>query len=314
MLKRTDEYIKELENYINNYNYLISDSDSLNKALNKGFLFGTATLFAGMGGVGKSYFLTQLKNNFLNLEQNKAKNIHILNFSSSVTPTTDIMRLVANKLKISYNLIHNAHYNRVTKVYEKRNENQIEQIRKTIIEFKTQPIHYFENEISIKTIEENVITFREHNPNIKNLVIILDELFSFRKDGERDDFEFANNLGQLINRLKKLNCLVIATTKLNNNIQSVERIAIPKSQYPIQTDVYNGNYFVWAFNNAFVIHRPELIGIKQYGELKQETADLVHLRKIKTNEGTIGDVWLKNVLYNGHFEPLGQMKKNFQIM
>lgn len=284
--------------------YLKTRSEPLNKALNKGLIFGNSMLIGGTSGVGKSYFLTQLINDLID---NTTISKNILVFSNH-SPIKQRTRLVANTLKISYNSIFKKQINEEGG-YDEINTND-EEVKEQLINQQDLPIWFSDKEGSINSIEELVNQFHQNEKG--NTIVIIDDLYSLRKDNERDDFEFANNLAHFVNRLKKQKILVIATCKLNDKIEQIERIVNYRFHYPVKSDIYMSSNICWAFNDIFVLHRPELLGITKYGEELKEVTDLVHLKKVKTNEGKLGDIWFTSVLKRGHFEPL-EIKKMFKI-
>lgn len=284
--------------------YLETRSEPFNKALNKGLVFGNSLLVAGMSGVGKSYFITQLINDLVN-NVDVQKNILIF---STISPIKQKARLVSNTLKISYNSVFKKQLDEKGG-YDEINTNE-EEIKEQMIKQQELPIWFSDKESSINSLEELVNQFHQNEGG--NTIVIIDDLYSLRKDNERDDFEFANNLAHLINRLRKQKILVIATCKLNDKIEQVERIVNYRFHYPTKSDIYMSSNLCWAFNDIFILNRPDLLGIVKYGEELKESTDLVHLKKVKTNEGKLGDIWFTNVLKKGHFEPLEQ-KKLFKI-
>lgn len=132
-------------------------------------------------------------------------------------------------------------------------------------------------------------------------IVVIEDLFTVRKDNEKNDFDLSDSLVILINTLKKHNFYVLATNRFNGEIEKDIRVQNNRFHYPVTSDIYNSHYILNAFNRVYSFHQPKLLNIKNYGVAGQDTKNLIHIRLLRANEAKMEDVWLNSVLENRQF-------------
>ena len=71
--------------------------------------------------------------------------------------------------------------------------------------------------------------------------------------------------------------------------------------FPVKTDIHCGAQLYWACDNVIIWHRPELLGITKYGEIRQkndvysiDTKGVIHGVYLKSRFGVSGNGWFRN--------------------
>ena len=69
--------------------------------------------------------------------------------------------------------------------------------------------------------------------------------------------------------------------------------------FPMRKDIFGSDAIFQASDYLFVLHRPEIIGLQEYGVKAWPTKDLIYLHFLKVREGEPGILVFKNNLkYN----------------
>lgn len=284
----------------------------INIAAGKFFRHGYVMALAGMSNVGKSYFLASLRNDFLTLPDNAeyAKNSVFLHFSYEMKAQEEIIRSVAIKMQRPYDYVISSVYNKQTKDYNRLTDAEFEDFKKYSDVFQNLPIYFFENAGNLTQLYNTVAGYIKKYPNNKFIIAIDHTLLSL-KDTEFSDLDLVQSTAQVAMRLKKMGCLVILIHQLNGYIEQMERIKDPNGHYPRKGDLHAGNQIFWACDDIFIYHRPEKLGIIEYGPHKVKTTNLIHLAKIKGRHIQTANVFMRLDPLKGDlvpFEPSTKMK------
>ena len=77
---------------------------------------------------------------------------------------------------------------------------------------------------------------------------------------------------------------IIQLAQMNRNIESPERINNFLSHYPMRSDISSADALFQASDYVIVIHRPEILGIQEYGPSHLPTQNKVYLHILKNRD------------------------------
>jgi len=304
---------------------LLTRFPAFNIAMRKYLRFNTVNLWAGLSGHGKSYLLNLITEDCLDyLEQNGLNyNIDfipvVLQFCFEMSSHTEILRSCANDLGFNYNHLLSSHYDKNTKTYNRLTDEELVVVEAYMKYYRRKSILFFETAGNINLIYNTVAHYvRGYNakneawnranpdkpPRIFKFIINLDHTLLVERLGEKDALELMANIGKIAIRIRKeFGAMVNLVGQLNNNIENTDRILKPALHSPIKSDIYAQGQLYNACDSVFTIHQPSLLGIKQYGINKKDTRGLMHLQVLKARHGSIGNIWLLNLLSEGKIIP-----------
>jgi replicative DNA helicase len=254
----------------------------------------TIYTIAGISGAGKSSFVNSLESDLFEL--NPKANFIILNFTFEMISSRQVGR------KLSY------HLNRTTsELYsgdksKPLNEEDFNNAKEYAEEIKKQKIFYVEVPGNVQEVRNTIIHFQEHEAKGKWLIIILDHaLLTKGRSGDKER-EILADLQYMFMEIKKFGRnTIIELSQLNRDIESVERINNNYMHYPMRKDIFGSEAIYQASDYVIVLHRPELLGIKDenYGPNNLPTRNLIYLHLLKNREGEVGIIQFENNLkYN----------------
>ena len=276
----------------------------LNNAFRKYMRFGNVNLFAGLSGSGKSTFLNIITTDFLGFRNENNVNYNIdfvpivFSFCLEMSPVDELVRSLSQELDLTYNYIFSSELENST--YRKLSDEDFNVIIKRISTRTRDNILYFEQGGTVDDIYNTCITYinyyLEINSNYRFIINIDHTLLIDKSKDEISNLDTMSNLGKKsINLAKHSNSYVMVNLlgQLNNNIETSLRKTNATLHYPQKSDIYAQAQLYNACDNVGIIHRPEYIGIKNYGIRKLETAKLIHYLHIKSRFGKLGSIWFK---------------------
>jgi hypothetical protein len=71
---------------------------------------------------------------------------------------------------------------------------------------------------------------------------------------------------------------------MNRNIESPERINNPLNHYPMRSDISSSDAIFQASDYVHVLHRPEMLGITEYGPNHLLTKNKVYIHVLKNRD------------------------------
>lgn len=91
---------------------------------------------------------------------------------------------------------------------------------------------------------------------------------------------------------------------MNRNIEAPERINNPSMHFPMRSDISSADSIFQASDYVICIHRPEILGIEEYGTSRKEVENKVFLHVLKNRDaGNIKVLVFQNDLkYNNLIE------------
>ena len=77
---------------------------------------------------------------------------------------------------------------------------------------------------------------------------------------------------------------VVQLAQMNRNIESSERINNPLSHYPMRSDLSSSDAMFQGSDYVIVIHRPEILGIQEYGPSHLPTNNKIFMHILKNRD------------------------------
>ena len=248
----------------------------------------------GISGGGKSSFVNTLETDLIDL--NPDREIVVLSFNFEMIASRQVGRKLSYKLKETTSTLYSA-VNSVDDQTLKKVKAEAEKIKKY-------PVYYIDTPATVEKIGETIEYFYNIVAKGKWLVIILDHTLLVNGEG-KDERSTVIDLQKLFMQVKKKpNVSIIQISQMNRNIEQPERITNPASHYPMRSDLSTSDFIYQSSDYIIILHRPELLGITEYGPFRQPVKDVVYLHLIKNREGELKILKFINELkYNNLIEP-----------
>jgi replicative DNA helicase len=266
----------------------------INSAVGGYFRFGEIITLCGASGSGKSYILNMLREDFAGeLNKNFPYPFKILSFSFEMGAADEVIRTYAGKLNTNYSTLLSA--------FHRLNSDEYKRVIEVSKLTSNDKIHYVESTGNHLQIYDTVYSFHQQYPE-HQLVITLDHTLLADYFNEANEVELVSNISKLSIRLKKdFNALVIFIGQLNDKIEQSERIQVDVLHYPTKKDIHGSKSVYMSSDTVAIIHRPELLGITQYGIRKLATKDLIMWHFLKSRlYGTEGIIPMKQDFSHGN--------------
>ena len=235
----------------------------------------TVYTIAGISGSGKSSMANELTTDIVDL--NPQENIIILNFSLEMVGFRQVGRTLSNKLRKT-----------TSALYSSEKDLDDETFRKVIAvsnQLKEYPIYFVESPTTPTQVKDIIYGFYEQyvkNTN-KHFIIIYDHALLTKQVGSI--IETISELERVFIQAKKLPLTsIIQLAQMNRNIEAPERINNPLSHYPMRSDLSSSDAIFQASDYVLVIHRPEILGIQEYGPNHLPTENKVYLHILKNRD------------------------------
>lgn len=268
--------------------FLKSRLTKVNNALIGGFRFRHIYMFAGASGSGKSYFLNQLRNDFLDpkLNGNFPHPFKILCFNFEMPTEDELVRTVSSKLNMNYADIMSA--------YTPLDESTFDKVIDELEALDHPDVHFVETSGNRMEVYNTVIDFYQRFPSHK-LVVMFDHTLLTEEYDERSEIEMLAKLSKLFVKLKKteIEPMIIMLSQMNDKIEDPLRVSNHKLHYPTKKDIHGSKQLYWACDDVAVLHRPEMLNISKYGDKGIDTTDLIAYHQIKSRKGIVGMCRLK---------------------
>ena len=246
-----------------------------NKQCMGGIEPNTVYTIAGISGSGKSSFVNTMTTDLIDL--NPTEDIVILNFSLEMVGFRQVGRTLSSKLRKT-----------TSTLYSSETDLDDETFRKVIAvsnKLKEYPIYFVDNPGSPKDVEETIRNFYDahiRNTN-KYFVITYDHTLLTKQIGSV--IETTSELERVFIQAKKLpRTSIVQIAQMNRNIESSERINNPLSHYPMRSDLSSSDAMFQASDYVLVMHRPEILNIKEYGPNRLPTSNKVYMHVLKNRD------------------------------
>ena len=227
--------------------------------------------------------ITILKSSMANTLQtdlidcNPEEEVIVLTFSLEMVGFRQVGRTLSHKLRQTTSTLYSSETSLSDELYKK-----VIEVSNSLKEY---PIYFIDNPITPMQVEQIIKSFYEQyvkNTN-KHFVIIYDHALLTKQVGTT--LETIAELERVFIQTKKLPMTsVIQIAQMNRNIESSERINNPSSHYPMRSDLSSSDSIFQASDYVIVLHRPEILGIQEYGPLHLPTANKVYLHILKNRD------------------------------
>lgn len=235
----------------------------------------TIYTIAGISGAGKSAFANLLSSDIIDL--NKNQEIIVLVFSLEMVGFRQVGRMLSNKLKITTSTLYSS--------TESLDDSTLKKVIDVTNQLKEYPIYFVDNPGTPQQIEQTILAFYQDkvkNTN-KHFVIFYDHSLLTKRIGSV--LETIQELENVFISVKKLpNTSIVQLSQMNREIEKPERINNVMSHYPMRSDLSSSDAMFQASDYVFVIHRPELLQIEEYGPMHLPTHNKIYLHLLKNRD------------------------------
>lgn len=246
-----------------------------NKQCMGGIEPNTVYTIAGISGSGKSSFANEISTDIVDL--NPGEEMVILIFSLEMVGFRQVGRTLSSKLRKT-----------TSTLYSSETDLDDDTFRKVISvsnQLKEYPIWFVDSPTTPKEAEDIIKYF--YNTYIKgtdkHFVIMYDHALLTLPIGSV--IETMQELERVFISAKKYPMTsVLQLAQMNRNIESPERINNPLSHYPMRSDISSADALFQASDYVIVIHRPEILGIQEYGPSHLPTQNKVYLHILKNRD------------------------------
>ena len=249
--------------------------NKFNKQCMGGIEPNTVYTIAGISGSGKSSIVNSIQVDLIDL--NPSEEIIILCFSLEMVGFRQVGRVLSNRLRKTTSTLYSAETDLDDKTFK--------EVVYVSNQLKEYPIYFVDNPGTPKQTEEIINSFYEQyvkNTN-KHFVITYDHTLLTKQVGSI--IETISELERVFIQAKKYPLTsVIQIAQMNRNIEQPERINNPSSHYPMRSDISSSDAVFQGSDYVFVIHRPETLGIQEYGPSHLPTENKVYLHLMKNRD------------------------------
>ena len=249
--------------------------DKLNRQCMGGIEPNTIYTFAGISGTGKSSLCNTITTDIIDL--NPDVQTIVLNFSLEMVGFRQVGRTISSKLRKT-----------TSTLYSSETDLDDETFRKVITvsnQLKEYPIYFVDDPGTPMQIEQTIYSF--YNQYVrgtgKHFIITYDHTLLTKQIGSV--IETTSELEKVFIRVKKLPLTsIIQIAQMNREIEKPERINNPSAHYPMRSDLSSSDAMFQASDYVFVLHRPEILNIAEYGPNRLPTANKVYMHLLKNRD------------------------------
>jgi len=249
--------------------------NKLNKQCMGGIEPNTVYTIAGISGSGKSSFANLIQSDLIDLNSNE--DIVILTFSLEMVGFRQVGRTLSNKLRKTTSTLYSAE-----KDLDDETFNKVVNVSNQLKEY---PIYFVDSPGTPMQVEQTIRNFYDlyvKNTN-KHFVVIYDHALLTKQVGSV--LETISELERVFIQIKKLPLTsIIQITQMNRNIESPERVNNPQNHYPMRSDLSSSDSIFQASDYVLVLHRPEILGIQEYGPSRLPTVNKVYIHILKIRD------------------------------
>lgn len=246
-----------------------------NKCCMGGIEPNTVYTISGISASGKSAFANLISLDLIDL--NSKENTIELVFSLEMVGFRQIGRMLSNKLRLTTSDLYSSE--------KSLDDSTLEKVINVTNSLKNYPIYFVDDPGTPMQVEKTIMDFYETYVKGKNVnfVIFYDHALLTKKIG--DMLDTISELEKVFIKVKKLpRTSVVQLTQLNRNIESPERINNNLMHYPMRSDISSSDAIFQASDYVFVIHRPELLHICEYGPNRLPTSNKIFLHLLKNRD------------------------------
>jgi len=286
-IKHISDATNEILNYINNRRHGLIKSlrtrwPKFNRQCMGGIEPNAIYSICGISGSGKSSFANSLETDLFELNTNE--DFVVLNFNFEMMAAKQVGRKLSYKLnKTTSELYSSSNIDDTYKV----SDIDFDEVIKQADKIKRYPIYYVDCPGTVEEIRNTIISFQQLEMcKHKWLIVILDHtLLTKGKNGESER-EVISNLQRMFMERKKYGKIsIIQLSQLNREIEDKDRVNNPSMHYPMRRDIFGSDSLFQTSDYVIVLHRPEIIGIEEYGPKKLPVKNIIYMHFLKNREG-----------------------------
>lgn len=246
-----------------------------NKQCMGGIEPNTVYTIAGISGSGKSSFANEICFDIIDL--NPGEDIIILLFSLEMVGFRQVGRTLSSKLRKTTSTLYSSETDLDDDTFKK--------VVTVSNQLKEYPIYFVDNPTTPMEAEAIIKLFYDKyvKGTSKHFVIMYDHALLTKPIGST--IETMQELERVFISSKKYPMTsIVQLAQMNRNIESPERINNPLSHYPMRSDISSADALFQASDYVIVIHRPEILGIQEYGPSHLPTQNKVYLHILKNRD------------------------------
>ena len=230
---------------------------------------------AGISGSGKSSWANELTTDIIDL--NPEEDIIILNFSLEMVGFRQVGRTLSNKLRRTTSTLYSSETS--------LDEDTFRRVINVSNQLKEYPIYFVDDPGTPMQVRDTIMSFYEKyvKGTNKHFIIVYDHALLTKQTGSQ--LETMSELERVFIQVKKLPMTsVIQLAQMNRNIEQSERINNPLSHYPMRSDLSSSDAMFQASDYVLVLHRPEILGIQEYGPSHLPTNNKIYMHILKNRD------------------------------
>ena len=246
-----------------------------NKQCMGGIEPNTVYTIAGISGSGKSSFANEISTDIIDL--NKGEDIIILVFSLEMVGFRQVGRTLSSKLRKTTSTLYSSETDLDDETFRK-----VIEVSQSLKEY---PIYFVDNPTTPMEVEEIIKSFYEKyvKGTNKHFIIMYDHALLTKPIGST--IETMQELERVFISAKKYPMTsILQLAQMNRQIENPERINNFLSHYPMRSDISSADALFQASDYVIVIHRPEILGIQEYGPNHLPTQNKVYLHILKNRD------------------------------
>ena len=249
--------------------------NKFNKQCMGGIEPNTVMTIAGISGSGKSSVANSIQTDIIDLNPNE--DIIILTFSLEMVGFRQVGRTLSSKLRKTTSTLYSSETSLDDDTFRK--------VINVSNQLKEYPIYFVDSPTTPMQVQEIIDNF--YNKYVKgtkkHFIIIYDHALLTKQIGSVIDT--ISELERVFIQAKKYPLTsIIQLTQMNRNIENSERINNPLAQYPMRSDLSSADAVFQGSDYVVVIHRPEILGIQQYGPNHLPTTNKVYMHILKNRD------------------------------
>ena len=249
--------------------------NKFNKQCMGGIEPNTVLTIAGISGSGKSSFANLITTDVIDL--NESEDVIVLNFSLEMVGFRQVGRTLSNKLRRTTSTLYSSE--------KDLDDNTFRMVVSVTNKLKEYPIYFVDSPTTPTQVKDIIFQFYDKyvKETNKHFLIVYDHALLTKQVGSV--LETISELERVFIQAKKLPMTsIIQLAQMNRNIESSERINNPTSHYPMRSDLSSSDAIFQASDYVCVIHRPEILGIQEYGPNHLPTSNKVYIHMLKNRD------------------------------